>query len=122
MARSKFIAEEIDFDGIERGMAALEPPKLALEEVLKRLRPRMQEQRARGVTVEQLAELLKGQGIEVGVRNLTRFIEKGELLGGRPKRGRGTETEPVAGENSGEEHRNGAGAEGRAVGSGGDVG
>ena len=121
MARSKFIAEEIDFDGIERGMAALEPPKLALEEVLKRLRPRMQEQRARGVTVEQLAELLKGQGIEVGSRNLKHFIEKGELLGGRPKRARVSDTEPAGGEGSGGEQRSGAGAVAPAAGSQGSV-
>lgn len=87
MARNKFLAEEIDFEGIQRKMAALEPPKLALEEVLTRLRPGMQEQRKRGVTVEQLAQVLKETGIEVGVRNLKNFIEKGELLGGRPRRG-----------------------------------
>ena len=87
MARSSFIAEEIDFDGIEKSMAALEPPKLKLEEVLARVRDKMIESRKRGVTVEQLAETLRQKGIEVGVRNLNHFIEKGELLGGRPRRG-----------------------------------
>lgn len=87
MARTKFIEADIDFEGIERRMAALEPPKLALEEVLARLRDRMQEQRKRGVTVEQLAGVLGEMGIEVGVRNLKHYIEKGELMGGRPRRG-----------------------------------
>ncbi len=87
MARSSFIAEEIDFEGIEKSMGALEPPKLRLEEVLRRVRDKMIESRKRGVTVEQLAETLREKGIEVGVRNLNHFIEKGELLGGRPKRG-----------------------------------
>ena len=91
MARSSFIAEEIDFEGIEKSMGALEPPKLRLEEVLRRVRDKMIESRKRGVTVEQLAETLRDKGIEVGVRNLNHFIEKGELLGGRPKRG----TSPV---------------------------
>ena len=101
MARSKFIAEEIDFEGLKRGMAALEPPKLALEEVLAELRPSMLEQRKRGVTVEQLAELLRGSGIEVGVRNLKHFIDRGELLGGRPRRVGSAEAGSQAGEGSG---------------------
>ena len=101
MARGKFIAEEIDFEKIKKGMAALEPPKLALEEVLSKLRPSMHEQRKRGVTVEQLVGLLKESGIEVGVRNLKHFIDKGELLGGRPKRGRAEEDGPGSGERSG---------------------
>ena len=90
MARGKFIEEEVDFDGIYRKMAALEPPKLELEEVLGRLRAGMIEQRKRGVSVEQIVEVLKETGIEVGVRNLKHFIEKGELLGGRAKRPAGS--------------------------------
>ena len=31
MARTGFIEADIDFEGIERRMAALDPPKLALE-------------------------------------------------------------------------------------------
>ena len=108
MARTKFIAEEIDFEGIKKGMAALEPPKLALEEVLQKLRPSMQEQRKRGVTVEQLVELLRESGIEVGVRNLKNFIDKGELLGGRPKRGSAAAEDNRSGEDSRGRHAEGA--------------
>ena len=101
MARSKFIEEEIDFDGIQRKMAALEPPKLALEEVLGRLRQGMIDNRKRGVTVEQIAEVLKEQGIEVGVRNLRHFIERGELMGGRPRRSASGSTAADGGTESG---------------------
>ena len=86
MARSKFIAAEVDFDGIRKGFGALEPPKLALAEVLAELRGEMIEHRDRGVTVEQMADVLKAKGIDVGVRNLKNFIEKGELLGAKARR------------------------------------
>ena len=85
MARSRFIAAEVDFDGIRKGFGALEPPKLALAEVLGELRGEMIEHRDRGVTVEQMADVLKAKGIEVGVRNLKNFIEKGELLGAKAR-------------------------------------
>ena len=97
MARNRFIEADIDFEGIERRMAALDPPKLALEEVLARLRDRMQEQRKRGVTVEQLAGVLREMGVEVGVRNLKHYIEKGQLMGGRPRRGTPAAPEADAG-------------------------
>ena len=87
MARNRFIEADIDFEGIERRMAALDPPKLALEEMLARLRDRMREQRKRGVSVEKLAGVLGEMGVEVAVRNLKLYIEKGEPMGGRPRRG-----------------------------------
>ena len=83
--------------GSSGGWRRSTPPKLALEEVLARLRDRMREQRRRGVTVEQLAGVLSEMGIEVGVRNLKHFIEKGELMGGRPRRGTSTAPEADAG-------------------------
>ena len=86
MARNKFIAAEVDFEGIRKGFGALEPPKLALAEVLAELREEMIGHRERGVTVEQLAEVLKEKGVEVGVRNLKNFIEKGELVGAKARR------------------------------------
>ena len=85
MAGRRFIEEEIDFEGIERGMAALKPPALELEEVLGRIRDKMVEHRKRGVSVEQLAGVLKEKGIVVSPRNLKKFIETGELLGGRQR-------------------------------------
>ncbi|MDE0334484.1 MAG: hypothetical protein OXI64_05955 [Defluviicoccus sp.] len=86
MARSSFKADDIDFEDIRKSMVGLKVPKLELADVLTELRPTMIEQRERGVSVEQLAEVLRQKGIQVGVRNLKRFIEKGELMGARPAR------------------------------------
>ena len=99
MAPRSFVEEEIDFEGIERGMAALKPPALQLEEVLGRIRHKMVEHRKRGVTVEQLAGLLKEKGIVVSPRNLKKFIETGELLGGRSRRA--AAASPAAGDTAG---------------------
>ena len=41
----------------------------------------MLEQRARGVTVAQMHEVLKARGIELGERSLKAFLDKGELPG-----------------------------------------
>ena len=57
------------------------PPKLGLKDVLDRLRSRLLEQRAKGVTVTQMHEVLKERGIEIGERSLKAFLDKGELPG-----------------------------------------
>ena len=41
----------------------------------------MVEQRARGVTVAQMHEVLKARGIELGERSLRAFLDKGDLPG-----------------------------------------
>ena len=56
--------------------------------MLDRLRERMLEQRAKGVTVAQMHEVLKARGIEIGERSLKTFLDKGELPGGRRGRRR----------------------------------
>ena len=38
-------------------------------------------QRAKGVTVAQIHEVLKARGIEIGERSLKTFLDKGELPG-----------------------------------------
>ena len=97
MAGRRFIEEEIDFEGIERGMAALKPPALELEEVLGRIRDKMVEHRKRGVSVEQLAGVLREKGIVVSPRNLKKFIETGELLGGRQRSAAAASPAPTGG-------------------------
>ena len=72
---------DVDFEAIDADLAKLAPPKLTLKDVLDRLRERMLEQRARGVTVAQMHEVLKARGIELGVRSLKVFLDKGELPG-----------------------------------------
>ena len=81
----------MDFEAIEEEMGKLAPPRLSLEDVLGRLREKMIAQRKKGVSVEQMREVLKGRGIEVGVRSLKTYLEKGELLGRRKGLVRGQE-------------------------------
>ena len=81
MAARRFNETDIDFEAIDGDLAKLAPPKLSLKDVLDRLRDRMVEQRAKGVTVAQMHEVLKARGIEIGERSLKTFLDKGELPG-----------------------------------------
>ena len=81
MVARRFNESEIDFEAIDADLAKLSPPKLSLKDVLDRLRERMLEQRAKGVTVAQMHDVLKARGIEIGERSLKTFLDKGELPG-----------------------------------------
>ena len=81
MPPRRFNETDIDFEAIDGDLAKLAPPKLSLKDVLDRLRERMLEQRAKGVTVSQIHEVLKARGIEIGERSLKAFLDKGELPG-----------------------------------------
>ena len=54
---------------------------MPIDNVLDRLRERMLEQRAMGVTMAQMHEVLKARGIEIGERSPKTFLDKGELPG-----------------------------------------
>ncbi len=81
MVVRRYNESDVDFEAIDADLAKLAPPKLSLKDVLDRLRERMLEQRARGVTVAQMQEVLKARGIELGERSLKVFLDKGELPG-----------------------------------------
>ena len=81
MAARRFNEGVIDFEAIDADLAKLVAPKLGLKDILERLRIRLQEQRAKGVTVAQMHEVLKERGIEIGERSLRTFLEKGKLPG-----------------------------------------
>ena len=81
MVVRRYNESDVDFEAIDADLAKLVPPKLSLKDVLDRLRERMLEQRARGVTVAQMHEVLKARGIEMGERSLKAFLDKGELPG-----------------------------------------
>ena len=81
MPARRFNEGDIDFEAIDADLAKLVAPKLSLKDILERLRSRLQEQRAKGVTVPQMHEVLKERGIEIGERSLRTFLEKGELPG-----------------------------------------
>ena len=59
MPAKRFNEADIDFDAIDGELAKLVPPKLSLTDVLDRLRKRLVEQQAKGVTVAQMHEVLK---------------------------------------------------------------
>ena len=60
MPAKRFNEADIDFDAIDGVLAKLVPPKLSLTDVLDRLRKRLVEQQAKGVTVAQM------RSVEIG--------------------------------------------------------
>ena len=81
MPARRFNEGDIDFEAIDADLAKLAAPKLSLRDVLDRLRARLLEQRAKGVTVAQMQEVLNARGVEIGERSLKLFLDKGELPG-----------------------------------------
>ena len=81
MPARRFKEADIDFDALVGGLAKLEPPKLSLVDVLDRLRKRLVEQQAKGVTVAQMHEVLRSGGIDFTERSLRTFLNKGALPG-----------------------------------------
>ena len=81
MVARRYNESDIDFEAIDADLAKLAPPKLGLKDVLDRLRSRLLEQQAKGVTVAQMHAVLTARGIDMGERSLKVFLEKGELPG-----------------------------------------
>ena len=81
MPARRFNEADIDFDAIDGELAKLVPPKLSLADVLERLRKRLVEQQAKGVTVAQMQEVLNANGIAITERSLRTFLTKGVLPG-----------------------------------------
>ena len=83
MPAKRFNETDIDFDAIDGELAKLVPPKLSLTDVLDRLRKRLVEQQAKGVTVAQMNEVLNAGGITITERSLRTFLDKSVLPGGK---------------------------------------
>ena len=98
MVARRYNEADIDFGAINADLAKLAPPKMGLKDVLDRLRERMLEQRAKGVTVAQMHEVLKARGVEIGERSLKSFLDKGELPGRRATKAVAQAAMPDAGE------------------------
>ena len=81
MPAKRFNEADIDFDAIDGELTKIVPPKLSLADVLDRLRKRLIEQQAKGVTVAQMHEVLKSGGIDITERSLRTFLDKGVLPG-----------------------------------------
>ena len=73
MPGRRFNEGNIDFEGIGADLAKLVPPKLSLKDILDRLRDRLLEQQAKGVTVARMHEVLKARGIPLGERSFKVF-------------------------------------------------
>ena len=97
MVARRYNESDIDFEAIDADLAKLVPPKLGLKDVLDRLRSRLLEQRAKGVTVTQMHEVLKKRGIEIGERSLKAFLDKGELPGRKAVKVAAQAAGPVSG-------------------------
>ena len=87
MPARRFNEADIDFDAIDGELAKLVPPKLSLADVLDRLRKRLVEQQAKGVTVAQMHEVLKSGGIDITERSLRTFLDQGRVAGKEGCRG-----------------------------------
>ena len=72
---------DIGFDAVDGELAKLAPPKQSQTDVLDRLRKRLVDQQAKGVTVAQMHEVLKSGGIDITERSLRTFLDKGVLPG-----------------------------------------
>lgn len=96
MAGRSFNEVDVDFAGIEEDLEGLPTPRITLGDVLDRLRPKMLEQRKRGVTVGQCREVLRKRGIEIGERSLGKFLETGRLPGRKAAAAADSEMQPVS--------------------------
>ena len=74
MPARRFNEADVDFDAIDGELAKLVPPKLSLADVLDRLRKRLIEQQANGVTVAHMHEVLKSGSIEITELSLRTFL------------------------------------------------
>ena len=83
MPAKRFNEADIDFDAMDGELAKLVPPKLSLTDVLDRLRKRLVEQQAKGVTVAQMHEVLKSGGIDITERSLRTFLTRACCREGR---------------------------------------
>ena len=81
MPAKRFNEADIDFNAMDSELAKLVPHKLSLTDVLDRLRKRLIEQQAKGVTVAQMHDVLKSGGIDITERSLRTFLDKGVLPG-----------------------------------------
>ena len=87
MSPKRFNEADIDFDAIDGELAKLVPPKQSLTDVLDRLRKRLVDQQAKGVTVAQMHDVLKSGGIDITERSLRTFLDKGVVAGKEGCRG-----------------------------------
>ena len=75
MAGKLYVLGEIDFETLDRDLAALRPKRVGVETLLEQLRGRLATQLGRGVTADQIRGVLKKHGIAVSEKRLREFID-----------------------------------------------
>ena len=91
-----YVERHIDFAAIETEMAEIEPRKITLAEVLGRLAPQIHAMHKRGVTVEQIRDVLKRHKIQASITALNQVIE-GRSEPPVPARSASSPSQPVMG-------------------------
>ena len=86
MARHSFSEATVDFGKMETELGKLEAPVLTLRQILDRLDPKLREMQARGVTTEQMREVLKENGVDIGEQRFRAYIKTGKLPDSKVKR------------------------------------
>ena len=77
---------EVDVDAILGDLRRLQPERVRIEEVLVELRDEMLALQKKGVTPEQMRTVLAARGIELGERQMLRFLKTGKISRQLPKR------------------------------------
>lgn len=116
MADKLYVLGDIDFDAVDRELAALKPRKVGVETVLEPLRRRLGIQLRRGVTTAQLREVLRAHGVLVTERRLREFIDVSQENEKTGRTGVGDDGGSARGEGGGAAGGDGAGAAGGEAG------
>ena len=75
-----WVEKELDFEGLSRGLRAVQPKRIGLSQVLERLGPELVAAERRGVTVVQMQEYLAEQGVRVTRQVLREFLKEREVV------------------------------------------
>lgn len=102
MAGKLYVLGEIDFETLDRDLAALRPKRVGVETLLEQLRGRLATQLGRGVTADQIRGVLKKHGIAVSEKRLREFIDVSPANEETGRTGVGDDGGPARGEDGGE--------------------
>ena len=84
----EYVEAQIDFEAVRAKLAGLEPPRIALAEVLERIRPSIERKVQEGVSAKEIAAALGEFGIRISGQRLRGWIETGRVqtrAGRRPQ-------------------------------------
>ena len=79
MTDETYVEAHIDFAGLQTKLAALNPPRIELAEVLERIRPHIERKVQEGVSAKEIAAALGEFGIRISGQRLRGWIETGRV-------------------------------------------